>query len=298
MIRLSHTKEQLFTIPVMIVLTLSLLSSCSSANTDPPVPFNEMNIPDTSGDTWTPGEGYEPAWEDEFNGPGIDTSVWSYETWDTGWRHEWNGEWQDYVDNGTGGDNAFIQDGVLVIKASMKESSHGIHAYDSIRMVTKDKKSWQYGKIAARMALPFGQGIWPALWMLGNEGQWPASGEIDILELIGGDGSGAGNDNEARAALHWADTSGEHAHAGSIKTAENLRVFHVFELEWTADTVRIGIDGDYYFEKNIQGEEFDEFRKPFYLLLNLAVGGTWGGYPDEITAFPQYLYVDWIRVYQ
>ena len=280
------------------LLIILLLTSCVETKDYLKIPFNEMIIPDTGDDDWNPGEEYSLIWSDEFTGPEIDTSVWSYETYETGWRNEWNAEWQDYIDNGTGGDNAFIQNGVLVIKASMKLKEHEIHAYDSARITTKETKSFKYGKIAARMALPFGQGVWPAFWMLSTVGSWPAGGEIDILELIGGDGSGPGDDDIAHGALHWSNADGEHASSGGEVEIAALRQFHVFEIEWTPQIICIGVDGNFFHTADITDSTMSEFRQPFYLLLNLAIGGTWGGYPDETTAFPQYLFVDWIRVYQ
>ena len=222
-------------------------------------------------------------WSDEFNGNGIDLSNWSYETEATGWSPTWNGEWQRYTDNGTGGQNASVSDGVLTIRAL--ETAGGDGGYTSARMVTRNTHSFQYGVIVARMQLPFGQGLWPAFWMLGETGQWPANGEIDVLEMIGG----GTQDNDAHAALHW-DNAG-HQSAGDVYTHnEKLAAdWHYYEVEWTAASITFYFDGTPYFSRDITDAKYAEFRQPFYLLLNLAVGGTWPGPPDETTVFPHCL---------
>ena len=248
--------------------------------------------PSDSPDTWVAPAGKSLVWSDEFDGPGIDLSTWSYETEATGWSPTWNGEWQRYTNNGTGGPNASINDGALVIKA--EKTCGGDGGYTSARLVTKGKKSWRYGVIVARMQLPCGQGMWPAFWLMGNSGAWPANGEIDVMEMIGG----GTNDRISHGAIHW-DNNGHCTAGGTYQNAAPLASdWHYYELDWTPTAITVKFDDNVVFTKDISAAEFEEFRQPAYALLNLAVGGTWPGPPDGTTAFPQYMYVDWVRVYQ
>ena len=260
-------------------------STSSSVSSD-----SSISLPSTNGGTFNPGPGYTLVWSDEFNGDSIDTSVWSYETEATGWSHYWNNELQHYTDNGRGGPNAFVTNGMLVIKAIKVNDNNTFDSYTSARMVTKGKKSWQYGVIAARIALPYGKGIWPAFWMLGNNETWPACGEIDIMEQIGNPS------NRVHATLHWYD--GGHKYYGTSTNIQNPLEFHIYHAEWTRTYIKIGVDGNFYFNMDITGPAVTEFHQPFYILLNLAVGGNWPGKPDSTTKFPQYMFVDWVRVYQ
>ncbi len=250
----------------------------------------ERELPSTNNDSYTPGTGYNLIWSDEFNDNAIDLSKWSYETKATGWSQSWNNELQNYTDNGTGGPNAFITNGMLVIKAIKVNNSNTYDSYTSARMVTKGKFSFQYGKIAARIALPYGKGIWPAFWMLGNNYTWPASGEIDIMEQLGHES------NKVYGTVHWDD--GGHKYYGTNTLISNPLEFHIYEAEWTSNQIKIGVDGNFYFTFDITGATKTEFHQPYYILLNLAVGGNWPGYPDATTVFPQYMFVDWVRVYQ
>jgi beta-glucanase (GH16 family) len=154
------------------------------------------------------------------------------------------------------------------------------------------------------MKLPYGEGLWPAFWMLGanideNGGDtpWPHSGEIDIMELFG-----FKDDAIVEANLHYANTFGKHTMMGSEayrldkgKFADN---FHTFELEWDANNITWLVDGQKFATQSITSEEFAAFHKDFFIILNIAVGGSFAGRPDATTNFPQYMYIDWIRVYQ
>jgi beta-glucanase (GH16 family) len=212
-----------------------------------------------------------------------------------------NEEWQRYTNSDK---NAFIENNCLVIKAIHESDEHGIDQYTSARLNTANKQSWKYGKIAARIKLPEGEGIWPAFWMLGanineNGGDtpWPQSGEIDILELYGSKDDGA-----IEANIHYADSSDSHGMMGAVsyKLPEGKfsDAFHVFELEWNAEKFTWLVDGEEFASTPITAEYLSEFHKEFFILLNIAVGGTWAGRPDETTNFPQHMYVDWIRVFQ
>lgn len=248
-------------------------------------------VPSNTFDTYTPPVGYSLVWSDEFLGNDINLSNWAYETENTGWSHTWNHEWQRYTDNATGSANACINNGVLVLKAV--KSGDGDGGYTSARMVTKGLHSWQYGRIAARIQVPSGQGIWPAFWLIGNEGVWPGCGEIDIMEMIGGV-----LDDTTHASIHWENGGHQYHHEQYTSPTKLSADWHYYEAEWTSSNVTVYFDGIQYFTHHITGPEYTELRQNAYLLLNFAIGGDWPGYPDSTTVFPQYMYVDWVRVYQ
>jgi len=237
-------------------------------------------------------------WSDEFNMAEIDTNNWNFQVLDAG---HFNDEWQRYTNSS---DNAYIKSDCLVIKANHESDIHGMDQYTSARLHTANKQSWKYGKIAARIKLPQGNGIWPAFWMLGanineNGGDtpWPQSGEIDILELYG-----SKDDAIIEGNLHYADTSDSHAMMGAVpyKLEQGIFAdsFHIFELEWNEKSITWFVDEKEFASISITTEELSEFHKDFFILLNLAVGGTYAGRPDATTSFPQYMHVDWVRVYK
>lgn len=237
-------------------------------------------------------------WSDEFNGTTLDTLNWNFQVEEAG---RFNDEWQRYTNSS---ENAYVENEQLVIRALHESNTHGMNQYTSARLHTANKQTWKYGKIAARIKLPTGEGIWPAFWMLGanideNGGDtaWPQSGEVDILELYG-----SKNPAVVEANIHYANSENKHAMMGAL--AHQLESgtfsddFHTFELEWSAESFVWFVDGQKYASVDITSEEMSEFHKEFFLLLNVAVGGSHAGRPDESTSFPQYMYVDWIRVYQ
>jgi beta-glucanase (GH16 family) len=227
---------------------------------------------------WKEPAGMSLVWQDEFNGTAINTSDWGYETVQTGWSPSWNKEWQRYTDNSTGGPNACVEDGSLVIKAMKTNGGDG--GYTAARMVTKGRKHWTHGVIAARMKLPYGQGIWPAFWMLPENGTWPNAGEIDIMELIGG-GAGAGRDNKVYGTLHGPGYSGAKGIQGSCSLSKQnfSDAYHVFEIRWSTGKIEWYVDGQLYHtaaKTSVPGAwPFDD--GDFYILFNLAVGGAWPG---------------------
>ena len=281
--------------PVLVAILLS----CASGGAGDSTAFygnaesNHITV-STTADDWMEPEGMTLAWSDEFNGSSIDTSVWKYETGATGWSKSWNNELQDYVDDGSGGDNARIENGNLVIRAT--SPSTGI--YKSVRMVTKGNRSWKHGRIVAKMKLPYGQGIWPAFWLLPDSGNWPDAGEIDVMELIGG---GDGRDNKTYGTLHGPGYSGGKGIQGSARLTSGkfCDAYHVFEIRWDEGVIEWFVDGVFFqrvTRKSVPGAwVFDDHK--FYILLNLAVGGGWPGNPDTSTVFPQTMAVDWVRVY-
>ncbi len=249
-------------------------------------------------DTYEPGPEWTLVWSDEFEGDALDPQKWRRQVVRAG---RFNEEWQRYTDST---DNAYIENGCLVIKAIHESGRHGLDQYTSARLVTIPEDGWRYGRIAARIQLPYGMGIWPAFWMLGanidehgGDTPWPQSGEIDILELYGSNDDGA-----IEANIHYADSSGQHANMGAVGTRLSERrfadSFHVFELEWDAHSLQWFVDGKRFAATSISGSEFAAFHKKFFILLNIAVGGTHAGRPDDSTNFPQYMYVDWVRVYK
>ncbi|MEM9304085.1 MAG: glycoside hydrolase family 16 protein [Pseudomonadota bacterium] len=249
-------------------------------------------------DAYDPGPGWRIVWADEFDGPKLDPDKWIRQVEPA---ERFNGEWQRYTDST---DNADVENGVLVIRAIHEGGAHAPNRYTSARLHTPPADGWRYGRIAARIQLPWGQGIWPAFWMLGanideNGGDtpWPRTGEIDILELYGSRDNG-----RVEANIHYADGDDRHASMGSVgfdlEDGWFADAFHVFEIVWDEDRIVWFVDGQRYAETSLRGEAFDEFREPFFILLNIAVGGRAAGPPGDASGFPQRMLVDWVRIYQ
>lgn len=237
-------------------------------------------------------------WADEFEKEIIDSNNWTLQIVKAG---RFNEEWQRYTSSNK---NAYIENNCLVIKAIHESDKHGLNQYTSARLHTANKQTWKYGKIAARIKLPQGKGIWPAFWMLGanideNGGDtpWPQCGEIDILELYGTKDDGLIESN-----VHYADSSDSHAMLGAtsfkLDNGKFADEFHVFELEWDENQLTWFVDGEQFAEMDISSDDLNAFHKEFFILLNLAVGGTHAGRPNETTNFPQHMYVDWVRVFE
>jgi beta-glucanase (GH16 family) len=240
--------------------------------------------------TPTPSPGtWRLVWSDEFNGTALDRSRWILETGGHGWG---NNELEYYTDRTGAAANARVEGGNLVIEA--RREDFGGRLYTSARM--KTSASWTYGRIEGRLRLPFGQGIWPAFWTLGNNigtVGWPACGEIDIMEMIGG----SGRESTVHGTIHW-DFNG-YANFGRSFSGPNFsQAFHVYAIEWDNREIRWYVDGTLYNTANITINGTEEFHRPFFIILNVAVGGNWPGNPDGSTTFPQRMLVDYIRVYQ
>jgi len=249
-------------------------------------------------DTYDPGLDWNLAWSDEFDSDTINPNNWNFQVEKAG---RFNKEWQRYTNSS---ENAYIENGCLVLKAIHEGKKHGLNQYTSARLNTAHKFNFTYGKLAARIKLPYGKGIWPAFWMLGssideNGGDtlWPFCGEIDILELYG-----TTDDAVIEANVHYADKSDKHAMMGAVsyklETGKFADDFHVFELEWDAEKFVWYVDGVQFASMLISDKEFSALHEDFFLLLNIAVGGTFAGRPDSSTPFPQFMYVDWIRHYK
>ncbi len=248
--------------------------------------------------SYQPGSDWTLDWADEFEGDTINSNNWNFQVEEAG---SFNDEWQRYTNSN---ENAYIEDNCLVIKAIHESDTHGKNQYTSARLNTANKQTWTYGKIVARMKLPYGEGIWPAFWMLGtnieeNGGDtpWPQSGEIDIMELFG-----FKDDAVVEGNLHYANTSDEYtmmgAEAYKLDKGKFADDFHTFELEWDSNSITWLVDGQKFASQSITPEEFAAFHKDFFILLNVAVGGSFAGRPDDTTTFPQYMHIDWIRVYK
>ena len=236
-----------------------------------------------------------PVWSDEFDTPGLpDSKIWSYDVGGSGWG---NNELQYYTDADI--DNAHIENGILTIEA--KKESFGGKNYTSARIVTKGKKDMLYGKVEVRAKVPAGRGNWPAIWMLGSQSDygtqfWPDNGEIDILEHVGFD----------PAVMHFSVHTKSFNHViGTQKTSTTKiddfdTAFHVYSIEWTPKTIQAFIDGKqyFYFENSGKGWEEWPFDKKQHVLINMAVGGNWGGQKGvDDTIFPNKFQIDYVRVY-
>ena len=287
----------------LVVIAIMSIALHSCKNKDEKISIYEQNksnnsMPNLNKDVYQPGLDWKLAWSDEFEANTIDKNIWNFQIVEAG---RFNDEWQRYTDSN---DNAYIENNCLVIKAVHESDVHGMDQYTSARLHTANKRVLKYGKIAARMKLPQGKGLWPAFWMLGtnineNGGDmpWPQSGEIDILELYG-----SKDDAVIEANAHYADASGSHGMMGAasfkLKQGKFADTFHIFELEWDATRIAWFVDGQQFASMSISADDLSEFRKDFFILLNIAVGGTHAGRPDATSLFPQYMYVDWVRVYK
>lgn len=238
-------------------------------------------------------EGYELVWYDEFNGLSLNANDWVFETGDgcprlCGWG---NNELQYYRR-----ENAWVSDGTLIIEA--RNQPYQNREYTSARIKTQNKQSFQYGRIDIRALLPKGQGIWPALWMLGSDIQtvgWPKCGEIDIMELIGG----AGRDNRVHGTLHWYNNG--HVHTGRGYTLPSgifADEYHVFSIRWDENKIKWYVNDVHFQTIDITLAHMTEFHKDYFFIFNIAVGGNWPGSPDETTVFNQQMKVDYVRVFQ
>jgi len=276
-----------FALSVIFISPLIVCEGCSNFTSTHEKAYG--NAPSQKADS-----SYKLVWADEFNESHISHLKWTFEHGlsNDNWPKYWgNNELEYYTSRSK---NAKIQNGKLVITAR-KEDYREMH-YTSARLKTAPQHSWLYGKFKARIKLPHGAGIWPAFWMMpgtNSYGPWPKSGEIDIMELIGDKPS------IVYGTVHY----GNHASRGdkySLNNGSFYQNYHTFSLQWEPDKIKWLVDGKQYFEvekKNFPKGEWP-FNRQFYIILNLAVGGTWPGSPDKNTEFPQQMKVDYVRVYQ
>ncbi len=229
-------------------------------------------------------------WSDEFDGSSLDQSKWGYDLGGGGWG---NNELQNYTNSS---DNSFVNGGNLTIQARRQQS--GNNAYTSARLLTKGKKTFVYGRIDTRAKVPKGRGVWPAIWMLGadiDQNNWPKCGEIDIMELRGS------RPKELIATMHFPDANGNRLLKGTTNTlpVDLSEDFHIYSVVRSKDQIRMYIDGVQYFTFG-PGDTAGlyPFNNPFFMILNVAVGGDFDGNPDGSTVFPQQMQVDYVRHYQ
>lgn len=273
-------------------------------------------------------KGWELVWSDEFDGDQLDLTKWGYEVncWGGG-----NQEQQCYTDRP---DNTFLNDGILHIKA-IEEEFTGIDGHEdwenadqlgtttlpftSGRVRSKGKGDWLYGRFEIRALLPYGQGMWPAIWMLPSDntyGGWAASGEIDIMEAVNLKTVFTPDNNAVHGTLHFGAEWPANVQSGTflqLFDEHPADFFHVYALEWEQGEMRWYVDDVHYATQTADGwfsqvtgedgsltnlVDNEPFDQPFHMILNVAVGGAWPGNPDESTDFPQEMLVDYVRVYE
>jgi beta-glucanase (GH16 family) len=282
---------------VSLLCTVLMLISCGSCgsgggSTTTGSGSNGGSTYPTNG-TWT------LKWSDDFNGTdgsSPDSTKWAFDTGGSGWG---NNELETYTSRTQ---NAQVQGGNLVI-TTMKEDYTGtdgvLRHYTSARLKTLGKFSQQYGKFEARIKIPTGQGIWPAFWLLGENFasvSWPQCGEIDIMENVGSVPA------TVLGTLHGPQGGGSFSVGGSytLPSGNFSDDFHIFAVEWEPNVARFYVDGNLY--KTLTSNELPAgstwvFDHPFFIILNVAVGGNLPGNPDSTTSFPQTMQVDYVRVY-
>jgi beta-glucanase (GH16 family) len=229
-------------------------------------------------------------WSDEFDGTTLNLDNWSYELGDgcpnlCGWG---NNELQEYTD-----DNHRLEDGMLIISAKKGSNSN----YTSTRIKTKGKQEFQYGRIEARVKVPSGAGMWPAFWALGNDietNSWPNCGEIDIVEYVGK------NPGQIFTSVHTPSSYGNTVNSMITNVPNVEEDFHNYAVEWNENFIDFFFDDTRVYTYFVQTKNQNTwpFNKPFFFILNLAVGGNFGGPVANNIEFPREFIIDYVRVYQ
>ncbi len=282
-----------------VVMISGIFAGCAKTGTPENQPENEPQTSVTK--TETPElEGYNLLWSDEFDGDTLNEENWNRELRDPGWT---NNELQEYT---ASEENIFVRDGKLVLKA-VKTEKDGKEYYTSGKVNSQNKRDFMYGKVVVSAKVPEGQGLWPAIWMMPQDeqyyGQWPKCGEIDIMEVLGN------QVDVAYGTLHYGEPHAEQQ--GTVQLTDGSTFaseFHEYSVEWEPGEFRYYIDGEHYLTINdwftaVQGEDEKPypapFNQPFFVQMNLAVGGNWPGNPDETTDFDNAEFeIDYVRVYQ
>jgi beta-glucanase (GH16 family) len=272
----------------LAIIVFLLLLSCKKKNTTQQPPVTPPYTPPVY--YWE----FEsaPVWADEFDVNGTpDANKWGYDVGGNGWG---NNELQYYTNTG----NAAIENGILKITA--KKENYSGRDYTSARMVTRNKADWLYGRIEVKAKIPKGRGTWPAIWTLPTEsayGSWPKSGEIDLMEHVGFDPNRVHFTIHTEAFNHTLGTQ-----KGSNKIIPSATdSFHVYRADWTPYGLRGYFDGEQVFEflNQYSGSPYWPFDKKFHLILNIAVGGNWGGAQGiDNAVFPAVMEVDYVRAYK
>lgn len=301
-------KRQLLSSIGVLVMVTSLLAGCGGKTTESKpqettTPVAETTAPDpvkeTTEEATTDFLGYKLLWKDEFDGTALDESKWSYDPHEPGWT---NNELQEYT---TSTDNVFLRDGKLVLKA-IKSEKNGKDYYTSGKIKGQNKTDFQYGKVVVSAKVPEGQGLWPAIWMMPKDesfyGQWPKCGEIDIMEVLGNEVT------KSYSTIHYGEPHGEQQGTITLDKGSFADSFHQYIVEWEPGEMRFYTDGQLVLTANewftaVDGEDEKPypapFNQPFFVQLNLAVGGNWPGNPDETTNFDKAEFeIDYVRVYQ
>ncbi len=241
----------------------------------------------------------ELIWNDEFDYSGPpDSTKWTYDLGDgcpnlCGWG---NNELQHYT---SASKNIRVENGKLIIEA-LKDRSDSLRPYTSARLLSKNKGDWKYGKIEIKAKIPKGKGTWPAIWMLPTErkyGGWPKSGEIDIMEHVGFDHGNMHGTVHTEAYNHGIGTQ----KGDSILIQSISEEFAVYAINWTSDSIEFMVNDKIYniFTNDGQGSKSWPFDQKFHLLLNIAVGGNWGGkYGVDDSIWPQRMEIDYVRIYK
>ena len=272
----------------------------TAADIEEPAPKPKEPLPQVTQEEVPQYEGYTLLWNDEFNGDSLNTDIWSITKRQPGVT---NAELQEYTDTA---ENVFVKDGRLILKAIKTVDKTGKDYYTSGKVVTRKKKDFTYGKVVTRAKIPEGQGLWPAIWMMPTVetlyGTWPRGGEIDIMEILGHEPA------VAHGTIHYGMPHAQQQGSYKLENGTFADSFHEFSVEWEPGEMRFYVDDNLYHTVNdwysvdpgvIEREYPAPFDQDFYMQLNLAVGGTWPGDPDETTDFVNAEFeIDYVRVYQ
>lgn len=272
-----------------LFISVCFLSFCSKKEDIPIVDFSKIPKPVDS----TYSISKEISWSDEFETNGApNTEIWNYDLGGGGWG---NNELQTYTNNLK---NARVENGLLIIEATLDGAT-----FNSARMITKGKKDFLYGRMEVKAKLPKGRGTWPAIWTLATNdtyglSYWPDNGELDIMEHVGYDQNVVHANIHTKAFNHVIGTN-----KGSQITVPNASDdFHIYAMDWTKEKITFYVDDKKYFEFKNSGDftwEQWPFNKPQHLLLNIAVGGNWGGLQGiDTSVYPQQMLIDYVRYYK
>ena len=240
------------------------------------------------------GQCWNLVWSDEFNGTTLDQTKWAYLT-GTGCPNlcGWGNNELEYYTNIT--DNVFESGGTLKIKANYSANYLGSGKnYTSGKIITQGKASWQYGRFDASIKLPSATGVWPAFWLLPLSGNWPADGEIDVIETSNK------NPTVLNSTLHYGTSSSPQYTGISYNTSDLSAAFHKYSLVWKQDTIKFYLDDKLYYTLNSSktvGKVWPFNKQAFYIILNVAVGGNYPGKSPISTEYPTQMEIDYVRVY-